>query len=63
MNPAQLHAHAPLTKKIKLNAPLTVRTHQGHGCTRASAFLLQGKKLHPPNCFLTSGSHAIVNSQ
>ena len=40
---------------------MTTRTHQGHGSTQASASLFQAKKMVPPNGFLTSGSHAIVN--
>ena len=41
---------------------MTAGTHQGHGSTQASASLFQFKQnLAPPNGFLTSGSHAIVN--
>ena len=41
---------------------MTAGTRQGHGSTQASASLFQAnKKLAPPNGFLTSGSHAIVN--
>ena len=40
---------------------MTVGTHQRHGSTQASASLFQAKKIVPPNGFLTSGSHAIVN--
>ena len=37
-------------------------THQGHGSTQASVSLFQAnKKMAPPNGFLTSGSHAIVD--
>ena len=41
---------------------MTAGTRQGHGSTQASASLFQAnKKMAPPNGFLTSGSHAIVN--
>ena len=40
---------------------MTTGTRQGHGSTQASASLFQSKKMAPPNGFLTSGSHAIVN--
>ena len=37
-------------------------TRQGHGSMQESASLFQSnKKMAPPNGFLTSGSHAIVN--
>ena len=40
---------------------MTSGTHQGHGSMQASASLFQARKMVPPNGFLTSGSHAIVN--
>ena len=40
---------------------MTAGTRQGHGSTQASASLFQARKMDPPNGFLTSGSHAIVN--
>ena len=41
---------------------MTTGNRQGHGSTQASASLFQAnKKIAPPNGFLTSGSHAIVN--
>ena len=41
---------------------MTTGTRQGHDSTQASASLFQAnKKMAPPNGFLTSGSHAIVN--
>lgn len=39
---------------------MTVGTYQDHGSRQASASFLQEKRV-PPDGFLTSGSHTIVN--